>query len=189
MIYPKNLWIIVFLSFLNFPIWASQDFLASFCTYDMAQPSFADSVCAMLNAVRMNPQEVANSYSHSWFYSDSDPNDRSLLSRLRSMKAISSPLELDSQLTAMALCHAYSAGNEGHVGHDRITTCAEGFDAECINYGLQGAIYVLMELLEDHGVEDLVHRDILLSEEYQRIGAAQAPHLVYRYGTVIDLGR
>ncbi len=168
----------------------SRNFLERYCLFESSQtPTFEDSICAMLNAVRMNPKEVAAAYEQSWFYSPTDPNDQSLLATLQSSAAIEKPLVVDTVLSKIARCHALSSGHQGHVGHDRIANCSENFDAECLCYGLNGAIFVLIELLEDHGVRNLDHRKILLSEEYSRIGAAHTAHLKYRHGSVIDMGK
>ncbi len=150
--------------------------------------NFEDSVIIILNAIRMHPKEVAHAYQESKYYDVKNKNDRSLLSSLQKMTPISRPLAEDTFLTSMARCHANSSGHASHVGHDRITNCVEDFHAECINYGLKTPITVVWELLEDHGVPDLGHRKILLSENYSRIGVAQAFHRSYRYISVFDLG-
>ncbi len=150
---------------------------------------FEDTVTLILNVIRMHPQEAAEAYKASRFYDSTEVYDRSLLADLRSLKPIDHKLEIDTALTAAARCHALHSGHKSHVGHDRIAPCPENFDAECIQYGIQYAIYVIVELLEDYGIEDLAHRKILLSPAYRRIGVAQEPHRTARYGTVVDLGR
>ncbi len=160
-----------------------------FDTSEKDSLSFEDSVVVILNAVRMHPQTVAEDYKQSWFYDKKNPNDRSLYKALIEMSSIDSALRWDTGLADQARCHAVSSGHASHIGHDRVSDCPEGYDAECINYGLKSALKVVIELLEDHGVPDLGHRKILLSSEYLRIGVAQAFHRTYRYCTVIDMGR
>ena len=88
-----------------------------------------------------------------------------------------------------ALCHAQTSGKAGYVGHERITPdCkkASFFFGECISYGYDEPIDIVMSLLIDEDIPSLGHRKNLLGN-YKSAAVSIQPHTTYRYNTVIDL--
>jgi hypothetical protein len=88
-----------------------------------------------------------------------------------------------------AECHAKLSGSSGYVGHDRQSaSCkkASFYFGECISYGYNKALDIVMALLIDENVPSLGHRKNFLAD-FKSIGVSVQPHASYRYNAVIDL--
>jgi uncharacterized protein YkwD len=88
-----------------------------------------------------------------------------------------------------AQCHAISSGKSSYLGHARITEdCMKitFYMGECISYGYQNPLDIVMALLIDEGVPSLGHRKNFLGN-FKSAGVAIQPHKSYRFNAVIDL--
>jgi hypothetical protein len=113
-------------------------------------------------------------------------NEISLVNLLKTMKGISTTLQVDSLLFESAKCHAVSSGLQGYVGHERIGKCKSYFWGECCDYGNEDALEIIKALLIDEGVPNLGHRIICLNANYQKVGVSIQPHTSYRVNAVLD---
>jgi hypothetical protein len=113
-------------------------------------------------------------------------NEISLVNLLKTMKGISTTLQVDSLLFESAKCHAVSSGLQGYVGHERIGKCKSYFWGECCDYGNEDALEIIKALLIDEGVPNLGHRIICLNANYQKVGVSIQPHTLYRVNAVLD---
>lgn len=147
----------------------------------------------IINLMRMNPVLFANKVTKKYpdssgmGYLKNTDNYISLLSTLRKLK----PLNLlypDSLSFEGAKCHAISSGEQGYVGHVRLTDdCKKKwyFNGECCDYGHNRALDILMNLMIDEGVPSLGHRTICIGS-YNKIGVAIQPHIAYGNNAVLD---
>jgi hypothetical protein len=153
-------------------------------------------ILQVLNLVRMNPVLYATTVlpqfpkrSHQFDIAQS-AEYKSLYATLMSMKPLP-VLQPDSLSWVSARCHAISSGQQGYVGHDRITAdCekVEQFDAESCHYGYNNAIDIVTSLLIDKDVPSLGHRTMLLGN-YKKVGIAMASHTEYGTTAVLDFKR
>lgn len=85
-----------------------------------------------------------------------------------------------------AKCHATSSGIAGHIGHDRVDkNCKSGFYGECISYGVDEPLSVVLQLLIDENVSSLGHRYICLGF-YTEVGISMADHKSWGTNVVWD---
>ena len=110
----------------------------------------------------------------------------SLVNVLKTMKGISTTLQVDSLLFESAKCHAVSSGLKGYIGHERIGKCKSNFWGECCDYGNEDALEIIKALLIDEGVSNLGHRIICLNANFQKVGVSIQPHTSYRVNAVLD---
>ncbi len=146
----------------------------------------------ILNLLRRDPQlflrtVVLNPKSDFYQY----PQHRnsyyiSLIKALQKQKPNRKPLMPDQILFQSAYCHALNSGKTGFVGHDRKWNCNTSFRGECISYGFDDALDIVMQLLLDDGVPSLGHRSICLSNSYNELGISIQPHTTYSYNAVLD---
>lgn len=108
----------------------------------------------------------------------------SLIIDLKNMIPVS---KLNGSVTMkrIADCFVREQGITGHTGHDR-STCSKGFFGECISYGMNSPLEVIIQLLVDQDVVSLGHRIICLSDKYISIGVSNGYHLRYEQMTVLD---
>lgn len=95
--------------------------------------------------------------------------------------------------------HAADQGRSGVIGHtggdgsspsDRMRRYGRwSATGEAIAYGSHRAEDVVLQLIIDDGVPDRGHRRILFNPAYALVGAACAPHPVWREVCVLDLAR
>lgn len=106
----------------------------------------------------------------------------------------------DSPLLARAAAgHAAEQSATGAVGHDGSDGSGPGdrmrregrwsATGEAIAYGPDRAEDVILQLIVDDGVADRGHRRILFNPAYTLVGAACAPHPVWRTVCVLDFAR
>ncbi|MBM3418940.1 MAG: CAP domain-containing protein [Bacteroidetes bacterium] len=92
----------------------------------------------------------------------------------------------DEELQAFASCFAEEQGTNGHMGHQR-KSCPDGNFAECCAYDMETGLDIAMQLLVDHEVPSLGHRENCLNPEYTRVGIKFGLHKKANFCTVIDL--
>ena len=151
-------------------------------------------VIYILNLVRMNPSlfesTVLSQYPAFTGKADLKNNIyyKSLSASLKKMKPL--PLLLPNKFCfESAQCHAQSSGIAGHIGHDRINSdCKKKsfYFGECISYGFENALDIVLALLIDDGVPNLGHRLNLLGA-FNSVAVSIQPHTSYRFNAVIDL--
>lgn len=102
-------------------------------------------------------------------------------------------------LARAAADHAREQGQTGEVAHvgadgsspsDRMRRYGRwSATGEAIAYGPDRAEDVILQLIVDDGVPDRGHRRILFNPAYTLVGAACAPHPVWRTACVLDFAR
>jgi len=102
-------------------------------------------------------------------------------------------------LARAAADHAAEQARTGAVGHDSADGSSAGdrmrregrwtATGEAIAYGPDRAEDVILQLIVDDGVPDRGHRHILFNPTYTLVGAACAPHPVWRTVCVLDFAR
>ena len=102
-------------------------------------------------------------------------------------------------LSRAAADHAGEQGRTGEVAHvgadgsspsDRMRRYGRwSATGEAIAYGPDRAEDVILQLIVDDGVPDRGHRRILFNPAYTLVGAACAPHPVWRRACVLDFAR
>lgn len=102
-------------------------------------------------------------------------------------------------LARAAADHGAEQARTGGVGHDGADGSSAGdrmrrqgrwtATGEAIAYGPDGAEEVILQLIVDDGVPDRGHRGILFNPAYTLVGAACAPHPVWRTVCVLDFAR
>jgi hypothetical protein len=147
----------------------------------------------ILNLLRADPRLFASTVVRKYPEYSGNLNLRrtrefkSLVRTLESMKTLPMFVPNASCYTS-AECHAYSSGQRGYVGHDRINKNCRSkkyFNGECCDYGHDDPLDIVMSLLIDQGVPSLGHRMICLGP-YKSMGASIQPHRTYRYNAVLD---
>ncbi len=156
-------------------------------------------VLELLNAVRTNPKEFANTHAQPYIKENELEENRFAKSLLKDLKQTQpmGALQLTKVLTDVARYHANDMGTTGKTGHEstdgtpfhirvRTQSKAQGMIAENCAYGQTSALDFVMQLLIDDGVESLGHRKNILEPKYQWIGIAIEPHKTYRTNCVMD---
>ncbi len=152
-------------------------------------------VIHILNLLKMDPQLFLNTVVLSYPAHTGDPSLKknpyfiSLVKDLKNAKPMK-VLTPDEKIYASAECHAISSGSSGYVGHDRLNASCKkstAYYGECISYGHDGALDIVMALLIDKNVPGVGHRKIFLTD-YKTVGVSIKPHSRYRNNAVIDFG-
>lgn len=97
-------------------------------------------------------------------------------------------LYFDEGMYLLATCFAKESGESGKTGHNR-NSCSKGYQAECCSYGPENGKDIALQLLIDHDVPSLGHREICLDDSYNKVGLSIKPHTVYEYCCVLDFTR
>jgi len=97
-------------------------------------------------------------------------------------------LYFDESMYLLATCFAKESGESGKIGHNR-NSCSKGYLAECCSYGPENGKDIALQLLIDHDVPSLGHREICLDDSYNKVGLSIKPHTVYQYCCVLDFTR
>ncbi len=146
-----------------------------------------------LNLIRIDPRLFGEAVLPKlapdlWFVNTNSGYYKSLLRDLKSQKPLE-PVIPDKDLYEMAYCHAKTMGQQGKVGHKRISKdCKEGYSGECCSYGISDPLKILIQLLVDEGVPSLGHRKILL-DGYKRVGVSIQPHKSHNVNAVLDFDK
>lgn len=149
-------------------------------------------VIMYINLCRLYPKKFLNielsNYYGTEAYGDYLRNSKyrkSLIKLLKYMKPVKA-LNFDMNAYSNAKCFAKEQGEAGTTGHERIK-CKDGNYAECCSYGMHTAKDIVMQLLIDHDVPSLGHRENCLNNEYSKIGVSVQPHKKWDICAVIDM--
>jgi hypothetical protein len=147
-----------------------------------------------INLCRLYPQEFAEKevrpYVGNLKYGDyvkKSPYRKSLFKHLQRMQPVPALL-FDEVQYQYAKCFAKEQGESGKTGHER-TQCEKGFSGECCSYGMETGKDIAMQLLIDHDVPSLGHRQICLNAQYKGVGVSVHAHKAYDFCTVLDFAR
>lgn len=150
-------------------------------------------VIYILNLIRMDPKlfavTVLSVYSG---YSNRPPAEgfdyyHTLMDTLSRMAPLNL-LKPNKKCYESAYCQATTTGSLGYTGHDRKTANCKAkifYNGECIDYGNDEALDILLNLMIDEGVPSLGHRYICIAD-YTGLGVSIQPHKYYRHCTVLD---
>jgi hypothetical protein len=150
------------------------------------------NVIQLINLARLYPKKFAEtelkSYQGAEGWLNQFLTDRtyynSLMETLMKMEPVK-PIMPDKEMYEYASCFALEQSKTGAVGHDR-KTCKDGNTAECCSYGMKKPLDIVMQLLIDHDVKSLGHRNICLGS-YLRAGVSIQTHPGYKNCAVLDL--
>ena len=144
-----------------------------------------------INLARLFPLKFAKIEVHPYFgpekygaYLEDSPYKESLLSDLKTTKPMNA-LILDEELRELAICFALEQGSSGYMGHDR-KKCKGFYNAECISYDMETGKDIAMQLLIDHEVPSLGHRQACLDSELTKVGIGFSTHKKVSFCAVLD---
>jgi len=133
-----------------------------------------------LNLARLYPKKFAEfevkNYTPPAKYGDylkNSPYVKSLIQELKKQKPLS-VIYPDEEMYEEALCLVREQAKSGKMGHDR-KKCPKTYRGECCSYGMEAGRDIVMQLLIDHNVKSLGHRNICLGD-YSRMGTATGSH-------------
>ena len=134
-----------------------------------------------INLARLFPLKFAKIEVHPYFgpekygaYLEDSPYKESLLSELKTTKPMNA-LIYNEELRELAICFALEQGASGYMGHDR-KKCGGFYNAECISYDMETGKDIAMQLLVDHEVPSLGHRQACLDSELTKVGIGFSTH-------------
>lgn len=143
-----------------------------------------------LNYARTRPKEFCEKFViPNW--NKKNAYENSLVKTMMSLKPMGTLLP-NKDLYSSAECHATVSGELGFVGHTRSVNpktkkkCDEIFSGECISYGMNEGLSILLQLLIDEGVPSLGHRHICFSGGYEEVGISLKKHKRYEVNCVLD---
>jgi len=143
-----------------------------------------------LNYARTRPKEFCEKFViPNWNKNNSYEN--SLVETMMALKPMGTLLP-NRELYNSAECHASVSGALGFVGHTRSKNpktkkkCDEFFMGECISYGMDEGLAIVLQLLIDDGVPSLGHRHICFSSGYTSVGISLRQHQKYGVNCVLD---
>jgi hypothetical protein len=119
-------------------------------------------------------------------YLEGSDYKESLMDQLLTEQEPMIALVWDEELQNFAECFAEEQGANGHMGHQR-KKCAKGNFAECCAYDMETGLDIAMQLLIDHEVQSLGHRENCLNPELTKVGIKFGPHKKANFCAVIDL--
>ena len=99
---------------------------------------------------------------------------KSLIKHMNEMQALPA-LFPNVKMNENAKCFAVESGERGYTGHQRIT-CEKMNVAECCSYGMETGRDIVLQLLIDHDVPSLGHRNICFNANYSKLGIGVAHH-------------
>ena len=110
---------------------------------------------------------------------------KSLIKHMNEMKSLQALFPNDKMIEN-AKCFAIESGKRGYTGHKRIT-CEKMNVAECCSYGMETGRDIVLQLLIDHDVPSLGHRNICFTSNYSKLGVGVAKHKKWNTCCVIVL--
>ena len=123
-----------------------------------------------------------------------DSYTRSLYEELRQVRDL--PMLIpEKDLYTVAREHASWSGKKGYEGHkgfkQRYSPLMKRYAevGENIYYGPYTPLEIVIQLLIDEDIEDLGHRQNLLSPKFNSVGVAIKPHKKYEYNCVMGFGQ
>ena len=117
-------------------------------------------------------------------YLEDSPYKESLLSDLKITKPMNA-LIYNEELRELAICFALEQGASGYMGHDR-KKCGGFYNAECIAYDMETGKDIAIQLLVDHDVPSLGHREACLDAKLTKIGIGFSRHKKASFCAVLD---
>lgn len=153
------------------------------------------------NLVRINPVLFEKTFLLAYiknYHIEQSKWTRSCRSALRKTKPMKR-LTPKEDLYKAAKKHAHDMGKTGKTGHvsskgvsfdDRFEHLRKSYDQvyENCNYGFDGGLSIVCDLLIDEGVEDAGHRKTILNSNLHFIGTSVQPHKEYGVNCVQDFG-
>ena len=144
-----------------------------------------------INLARLFPLKFAKIEVQPYFgpekygaYLEDSPYKESLLSDLKTTKPMNA-LIYNEELRELAICFALEQGASGYMGHDR-KKCGGFYNAECISYDMETGKDIAMQLLVDHEVPSLGHRQACLDSELTKVGIGFSTHKKVSFCAVLD---
>jgi hypothetical protein len=134
---------------------------------------FVKNELTMYNGSANNPDYLKNS-----------EYKMSLIKDLKKRKAAEA-LIFDKDLYENAKCFAAEQGTLGLWGHDRVKCKKENY-AEACSYGMFSGKDIAMQLLIDHNVPDLGHRNGCLDVLFSKIGVSVHDHIKKKICAVLE---
>ena len=90
-------------------------------------------------------------------------------------------------MTSNARCFAREMGESGYTGHERVDCKKEKKYAECCSFGMDTGKDIMMQMLIDHNIESLGHRNNCVNPRYTKIGLTLHTHKEWGHCCVIEL--
>lgn len=154
-----------------------------------------NEVLILVNQVRTDPERFLNEQLLPYLkiHSINTRDSRSLIRTLKNYKPTIA-LKQFSKLDQMAQDYADEAGSKGWINHrktgQRFKNYAPEmeFTGENLQFGLETAMDIVIDLLIDEGVPDHGHRKNILDENFQYFGFGFAPHKNYDTISVLLFG-
>jgi uncharacterized protein YkwD len=144
-----------------------------------------------INLARMYPHEFAQYEVQDYFgpensgdYVKNSSYRQSLIEELKN-KTAAQALQPDETIYNYAKCFATESGENGIVGHTRIS-CPSGLYAECCSYGMQTGKDIALQWLIDDNTPSLGHRINCMNPAYAKVGVSFHTHIKWRYCAVAD---
>jgi len=144
----------------------------------------------ILNLCRLYPQQFA-SYELDKYYNGGFPVDEtftkfkeSLRQELNSRQPCQ-VIKLDQELYEISNCFAQELEQMETPSHQR-KNCPQPKCAETLSLGRHSGFEVIMSLLIDAGVNDHLHRNIVLDPNYSKIGVRLYGHFKYKFSAVLN---
>ena len=180
-------------SFVQAQSWTSTQLAKANTAANIGYLTTVEKECIMyINLCRLYPKEFLQNELLTYYGTDDygdylkDSEYRESLIDLLSNCAPLHALNFDDVLYRNALCFAKEQGASGEIGHRR-KYCEEGNYAECCSYGMSTAKDIAMQLLIDHNVPSLGHRENCLNSSYTKIGVSIQAHSKWGTCAIFEL--
>lgn len=154
-----------------------------------------------INLVRINPPLFAQTFLSDYVKEKDIKKDKQVKGLIDELESTSKMgyLNPNKKLADFARAHATDMGASGRTGHNsssgedfrkRIEPLKASFSAinENCNYGNEGGIDAVIDLLIDRNVPNLGHRRNILDPEMELVGVAIEPHKKWRFNCVQNFG-
>ena len=172
--------------------WSEQELAkANTCIFINELSEIEKEAILYINLARLFPLKFAKIEVLRYFgpekygaYLEDSPYKESLLSDLKITKPMNA-LIYNEELRELAICFALEQGVSGYMGHDR-KKCEGFYNAECIAYDMETGKDIAMQLLVDHEVPSLGHRQACLDSELTKVGIGFSKHKKTSFCAVLD---
>ena len=172
--------------------WSEQELAkANTCIFINELSEIEKEAILYINLARLFPLKFAKIEVLPYFgpekygaYLEDSPYKESLLSDLKITKPMNA-LIYNEELRELAICFALEQGLSGYMGHDR-KKCEGFYNAECISYDMETGKDIAMQLLVDHEVPSLGHREACLDSKLTKVGIGFNTHKKASFCAVLD---
>ncbi len=172
--------------------WSEQELAkANTCIFINELSEIEKEAILYINLARLFPLKFAKIEVLPYFgpekygaYLEDSPYKESLLSDLKTTKPMNA-LIYNVELRELAICFALEQGASGYMGHDR-KKCEGFYNAECISYDMETGKDIALQLLVDHEVPSLGHRQSCLDSELTKVGIGFSKHKKASFCAVLD---